>query len=214
MNMIDFRNERFTVVYNQTIKLQGEVIMLRFLLLSITSIFLLSGCDSDPKKEQVYQLAVLYENYAWGTQRQGLYLTVDGELFSYINNEKIEDYDSVVVGKTYSESYLNNLISDSEHLLEAIDSSVHNNLITKTKDVEKAQISESTYECTDAGQLLFVSFEFNSNTGDYTPILLEQRGDLAAINLSDSAKFLVEWLDIKLKEYQMASLDYCVSPHN
>lgn len=183
--------------------------MLRFLLLCITWVFLISGCDSEPKKEQVYQLAVVFQNQAWGTSRYGLYLTADGELFSYVNNEKIENYGSVIVGESYSESYLDTLMKYSDQLLETIDSSVHNTLINKIKGVSDANISEPTTKCQDAGKFTLVSFEFNSSTGEYTPILLEERGNVVSVNFSEDAKYLVEWLDSKLIDYQIGTMKFC-----
>ena len=186
--------------------------MYRILLLTFISFYFLIGCNTESQKDQYYQLVVLYENHACGFQQQGIYLTNNGELFSFINNETMTDNKGILEGKSYSEIYLNSLLTSSSQLLEAIDKTVLQRLATKIEKVENTNISESTYTCADAGKLSFIIFEYNPTSGVYSPIILEQRGDIASANLSEDAKTIVDWLDSKLKEYQIVILDGCESP--
>lgn len=167
----------------------------------------------EPKK-QVYQFAVVSQDIAWGgfeAPPQGIYLTANGELYSFGHNENIAGYEAFESGKSYSSSYFSNFLKDSAEYLETIDNATHNKLTALATAVDATEFSDSLTDCSraDAYSIQFVSFKFDPDSGDYTAKLLDLRGDRQIVEISDEAKFLVEWLETKLDDYQLVGGDRC-----
>ncbi|MDN3653096.1 hypothetical protein QWY77_10050 [Thalassotalea ponticola] len=182
------------------------------LLIIVCTVLFSCGGDESVKKEPKYQLVVFWDNYAFGGQHVGMYLTDDGSLYSFVNNTRLPNYDGIFSGETYDETYIDELIGDDPFLLEVIDQETFNKLINTKNNVQMSDISDEEHRCYDTGRILYATFEYDAKKEVYSPIVLEEKGDWARQNNSSSAMELSSWLNSKLKEYQLIPpdiLDYC-----
>jgi len=165
--------------------------------------FILVACQSD-NAEQKYILARTYSNYAWGEVHNGIFIKSNGELYSYSYDDNYDHDYSIPNGLAINEAVIDRLLLGGEAtLLDIIDIDVLNELKTLMSQVSSDHMTEVQHACDDAGVKRWFSFTFDKEKLDYTPILLEMRGDAAQLNLSPSAKKIVSWLRFREFEYQI-----------
>jgi hypothetical protein len=179
-------------------------------LLILVIICFINACQGDseekaePIAEQKYLLAVTYDNYAWGASHAGIFVDIEGNFYHYYHDKGDNDgYLSVNEVAEQSEIELTKVMGGAGTLLETLDIEVIKEIKSIASRVTSHSFTESQQRCHDSGSIRFFSFYFNINTQMYTPTLLEKTGGLAQVNLSPSAKELVNWLDTKSSEYQL-----------
>jgi hypothetical protein len=154
-----------------------------------------------PPPEAKYVFAVTFDNYAWGVQHRGFFITTDGELFFYEHELSINEYTGIFLNNTYTETEISKNFGDGPTLLEQIDEEELTLLRNKIPAAQQGELSEDEQRCNDAGRLAFFTFTFDPNTEKYTPVLLEKHGTFAQINYADEAKQLRDWLSEKTESY-------------
>jgi hypothetical protein len=154
-----------------------------------------------PPPEAKYVFAVTYDNYAWGVQHRGFFITTDGELFFYDHKLSDDNLTGIYLNNTYTEIEISENFGDEPTLFEQIDLEELTLLRNKIPAAQQGELSDDEQACNDMGRLAFFAFTFDPNTEKYTPVLLEKYGDSTQINYADEAKQLRDWLLEKTESY-------------
>ncbi|MFQ5568689.1 MAG: hypothetical protein ACE5G0_03380 [Rhodothermales bacterium] len=169
---------------------------MRRLLGGLLAALLLSGCDasspgSDPPIVQTILFEVEYVNFAWVPTWQGLYIDRQGSVYRY----DLSDEDTMPVPReTYTEEELLEKYSHHKERIGQVDAEVLATHYALIRAAGEGALSEPVYRCADAGVVAFRAFRYDATTEHYTPVLLQQEGDVAQANRSASAQALVSWL--------------------
>jgi len=192
--------------------------MLNKVIFLLMGVCLVSCGGSDSKEIQAslptakYAFAIVYDNYAWGTNHAGIYIESNGDLYSYLHKKGVDSYTDLTLDKEYAENEIANIFGDQATLLESIDTAAFNELKTKSLSINNDSLTKIEQVCADAGKFQLLTFEFNPISKNYQPVLIEQRGDWVQQNTSVNAEELKQWLEGKALDYQVFdfSFEECV----
>jgi hypothetical protein len=150
------------------------------------------GSGGAPAPGQEILFEVSYENYAWGAQLNGIFITNDGSVFQY-------DY-FASDGGTPPPAYQH----ATEPELRARWGTVTGPVAQVPVEVVEAQFAvvESVARgvlltsdlCDDAGELTYLGYLYDSASATYSRVVAGIDGDMAAKNLASGAEGLVSWL--------------------
>jgi len=151
------------------------------------------GAGGEPPTGQEILFEVSYENYAWGAQLNGIYITKDGSVFQY-------DYFAGDAGSTMPVA--------SQH---ATEQELRERWGTVTGPIAQLPVNEveqhfsvlesvargvltTTFACDDAGELSYQGYLYDPASARYTRVVAGIEGDLVAKNFAPEAEGLVAWL--------------------
>ncbi len=153
------------------------------LLILITSLLLLSGCNSEsqnvtepPPAPGKYAFAVVYENHSWSNSKKGLVITGAGDIYRYdisaVNPASILRQDNL------TEADLTRYFEAAEYrFIEQIPSAQLQSLWSSATNTSTTTLSEPSSICRDAGVFQYLAFSYDKNTLRYRSHLLYQTGD-------------------------------------
>jgi hypothetical protein len=159
-------------------------------------LLLIAGCeltssDDALSDQQMFLFQVEYVNYAWGAAWNGLYVDHVGRIYTYDLSGESWTPQSETSFTTEE------LLAKYTHNKERIDTLDPADLAEQRALIPAAGagiLTEPTPRCADFGTLTFSAFTYDARTDRYTPVLLQQEGDMARTNTSNSAALLVTWL--------------------
>jgi hypothetical protein len=169
----------------------------------------LLGCNSSGgnDKDEAFQLgkyvfAVVFENYAWGEQKKGIYIDKDGKLYRYdISSMQLN---SILNEKSLTSAQMDTYFTVTPNLEESITSQIMAANVVKLQQAKSGTLAAETQECNDAGTYVYLGFEYNQALDSYTPITLYRTGDHRQENTQAQALELKSWLVEKALAYQIA----------
>lgn len=147
-----------------------------------------------------YLFSVGYINFAWGYNNQGIYVDEDGAVWSYDWNPDFAlpptaAWDGFDDPSAIRPDELEELFAPSRKLLRHVDKNELAEMELMIAEAAKGTISQPVSIGADAGSHTHVAYLYNSTTGTYREVLLQQRGDFRQDNDSQAAEMLVTWLD-------------------
>jgi hypothetical protein len=150
--------------------------------------------DAAPPPGQRILFEVSYENHAWGSALKGLFITVDGAVYSY-------DYYASAEAGSYPPAVIfpateQEIASRYGATPQRTSSVPVGELLARHALVESAAwgVLLKEYTCDDAGETSYVGYLYDSATARYTRVILGIDGDMAARNVSAAAGELMSWL--------------------
>ena len=149
--------------------------------------------DAAPPPGQKILFEVTYENYAWGKNLKGVFITADGKVWSYdfyagdaggLPPAVVYPATETELRARYGTDPVN---TGSVPLAELF---AHFAWVQSTAGgVLLRQMS-----CADAGDTTSIGYLFDEATARYQPVILGREGDQSAKNLAPKAADLVAWL--------------------
>lgn len=149
--------------------------------------------DAPPPQGQNILFEVSYENYAWGKKLNGVFVTVDGGVWSY------DFYAGDAGGQPPAVVYP---ATETEIRARYGPNPVKTGSIPPSELLAQFAWVPSTASgvllrqmaCADAGSLTSIGYLFDAATARYTPVILGVGGDVSAKNTAPKAADLVAWL--------------------
>jgi hypothetical protein len=169
----------------------------------------LAGCnskDANSAKNELelgkYVFAVVFENYAWGEQKKGIYIDKDGQLYRYdISSMQLN---SILNEKSLSSAQMDGYFNVTASLEESVPAQEMKENVGKLQQAKSGTLAAETSECNDAGSYVYLGFEYNQALDSYSPITLYRSGDFRQQNTQAQALELKTWLVAKALAYQIA----------
>jgi hypothetical protein len=164
-----------------------------FVLLILVQLFFVS-CDEIQLKEKTVDCYFQYEyvNYAWGFNHSGFTITPSGEVFSF--------------NKSTAWVFADNNKLSSANLKKNIEASLKLDTLIKKSDLDYYQqlafdafsgkLSEPVQRGADMGEIIckIIVPDTVDPLGDYSEVMLTEKGDFDRNNLSPEAATIAEWL--------------------
>ena len=157
--------------------------------------------DAKPPPGQEILFEVSYENYAWSSALEGVFITADGSVYSFDYFDSADGgYGPTVIFPATEEE-----LRSRYGVPKQTGSIPLDELMAHFALVEPAAsgVLLQEYSCADAGETSFLGYLYDEATAQYTRVILEIDGDFAAKNTSPAAAPLVSWLS------QFAEQVYC-----
>lgn len=201
IGFIDRTIENIIVMENQTTNIDIELELMQ---IDMESIFTpepevkgVKNCDFENDAESIHnKQKILFEvfhiNRAWGFSFKGYYITSEGYIYSYTlsDHEQIIDLDS-----SYSEKSIKSRYPGYKKLFAKIDSLELRRKASIINNASLGYLSEPKNACFDAGEYMFIAFDYDKISDSYKPIILYRAGDVAQKNISTCAVKLARWLN-------------------
>ncbi|MCC6665628.1 MAG: hypothetical protein IT375_17875 [Polyangiaceae bacterium] len=149
--------------------------------------------DAPPPPGQNILFEVSFENYAWGKKLKGIFITVDGSVWSYdfFANDAGGMPPAVVYPATETE-----IRARYGPAPLKIGSILPNVVLEQFAWVPSTAggVLLRQMSCADAGDVTSIGYLFDEATARYTPVILGRGGDQSAKNTAPKADDLVAWL--------------------
>ncbi|MCC2615044.1 hypothetical protein LJ739_02155 [Aestuariibacter halophilus] len=183
--------------------------MRKGIIVFILGALLNTGCSSDADEEEVpvhqkgaYVFAVIFENAAWSEQKKGLFIDGQGDLYTYdISNMGL---DSVLHDETLTTQQMDGYFGVLPVLQESIAQQTFSTMWNAVPAIDAGSLGQQTAECADAGNYVYLAFDYTAQTDTYRPILIYHTGDWRQENLSAEATAVKDWLVELALNYSIA----------
>jgi len=133
---------------------------------------------------------VCHVNEAWGHTFEGFYVDKTGNAYSYS--------DVPLPGASWDETHTEETLqfrhSYNQQLIGTIDLNTLYEKYQLIQPASEGELSDRVIACMDYGQQYYVAYQYDSDSGTYTPVLLHDAGDYAQKNFAEEAEQLFEWL--------------------
>lgn len=182
--------------------------MKRLFVLSLATLIFygceLTSSDKDLFDHQKYLFEIEYINHAWGRVWTGLYVDDLGRIFSYDLSDTTWDHQS---DTSFSAAELMDKYSHDNKRIGTIDPGVLAQQRVLIRGASEGNLTEPVGRCADFGVVTYSAFLYDAQKDRYTPVLLQQEGDLARKNDANGAALLVSWLKTLDERFDNA---YCL----
>ncbi len=150
--------------------------------------------DAGPPPGQNILFEVSYENYAWGAKLNGVFITVDGAVYSYdyfASSDAGTTIPAVIFPATEDELRARYGSSPTQ-----IGSVPMGELLAKFALIQPAAsgVLLSEYACADAGETSYLGYLYDVATARYSRVIFGVDGDHASKSTAPVAGELVSWL--------------------
>ncbi|WP_025764229.1 hypothetical protein [Dyadobacter tibetensis] len=151
-----------------------------------------------PKQELYFE--VNYSNNAWGNQFKGFLINNRGQVLQY---DLPAQWNKANVGVGLTAEQVKENLEIATLVDEKVDSSLFERQVQAIALLGAPSFSKRVSGGADRGTVLYYAYKFDTEKGNYTPILLAEAGDWEKHRLDPEAQNLLVWLqEIEQKLYQ------------
>ncbi len=148
--------------------------------------------DARPAPSQDILFEVMYENYAWGANLSGVFITADGSIYSYDYYAFAPDASPPSVLYPATEQELRARYGTPKKTGSIPLSELYAHYAQVPGAAGGVLLRQ--FLCDDAGEITNIGYLYDEATALYSPVILGVEGDQAALNLAPQAASLLTWL--------------------